>query len=87
MTTPLDEQLEKASPNPARALPDERRVAALLECLERCPERYRLVIELAQSGSDTDALARLLGIDVGSIYQVRRRARLWLQRCVEERVR
>jgi RNA polymerase sigma factor (sigma-70 family) len=87
VTTPLDEQLETANPNPARALPDGRRVAALLECLERCPERYRLVIELAQSGSDTNALARLLGIDVGSVYQVRRRARLWLQRCVEERVR
>lgn len=81
-TAALDDHLEAAAP---KALPvDERRIAALRSCLDQCPERYRVVIELAESGRDVHELAELLGIAEDSVYQVRHRARLWLQRCVGE---
>ena len=63
--------------------PGSRR-SALRECLERCPERYRVVIELGESGYDVTELAGVLGVAPESVYQIRRRARQWLQRCVTE---
>ena len=84
-TTTLDDAaVESANPDPRRSMADPARVAALRGCLERCPERYRIVIELGESGHDVDELSRVLGIAPESVYQVRHRARGWLQRCVNE---
>lgn len=83
-TSGLDDNAERGDPYERRPIPDEHRVAALRVCLEACPERYRLVIEFADRGRDVDDLADLLGIGRDSVYQVRHRARLWLQQCVEE---
>src|SRR5262245_60458493 len=47
---PLDEATyEVPVPDPARAMPDPARIAALRGCLSRCPDRYRVVIELGES--------------------------------------
>jgi RNA polymerase sigma factor (sigma-70 family) len=86
-TTHLDPEYNPVAPAPSRLAVDERRVAALRGCLDRCPERYRVVVELAESGHDVDELARLLGVEPESVYQIRHRARLWLQRCIGEAVR
>jgi RNA polymerase sigma factor (sigma-70 family) len=86
-TSSFEEGSEIGDPYERRPVPDAGRVQALVACLERCPERYRVVIELAESGRDTEELADLLGIERESVYQVRHRARLWLQRCVGETVR
>jgi RNA polymerase sigma factor (sigma-70 family) len=84
-TTALDPATHDiAGPDARRTTPDPVRVAAVRACLERCPERYRVVIELADRGRDVDDLAEILGIAPESVYQVRHRARLWLQRCIEE---
>jgi RNA polymerase sigma-70 factor (ECF subfamily) len=85
VTTPLDDAItETPDPDPTRSLPDPSRVTALRECLERCPERYRVVIELAETGHDVSELAAALGVAPDSVYQIRHRARQWLQRCVTE---
>jgi len=80
----LDPETDVAQADPQRLIPDPARIAALRACLERCPERYRVVIELADRGHDVDDLADELGIARDSVYQVRHRARIWLQRCIEE---
>lgn len=82
---PIDDATYEApAPNPGHALPDPARVAALRECLARCPERYRVVIELGESGYDVPELAGVLEVAPESVYQIRHRARQWLQRCVNE---
>ena len=84
-TTYLDPNThEMADADARRVLPDPARVAALQACLKRCPERYRVVIELGDRGRDVDDLADVLGIARESVYQVRHRARNWLQRCIAE---
>jgi RNA polymerase sigma factor (sigma-70 family) len=85
---PLDDATyEVPAPNPGRSLPDPARIAALRECLARCPDRYRVVIELGESGYDVPELAGVLEVVPESVYQIRRRARQWLQRCVNEALR
>jgi RNA polymerase sigma factor (sigma-70 family) len=82
---PLDEATyEVPRPDPARALPDPARIAALRECLDRCPDRYRVVIELGESGYDVAELAGVLEVAPETVYQIRHRARQWLQRCINE---
>lgn len=82
---PLDEATyEVPMPDPARAMPDPARIAALRRCLARCPDRYRVVIELGESGYDVPDLAGVLEVAPESVYQIRHRARQWLQRCVNE---
>jgi RNA polymerase sigma factor (sigma-70 family) len=85
-TSSLEESGAASDPYARSPVPDHRRIDALKNCLERCPERYRMVIELAEEGRDADELASILNIDRGSVYQVRHRARLWLQRCVREAI-
>lgn len=84
---PLDVEPEESDPYARLPVPDPRRVEALKVCLDRCPERYRVVIELGEEGRDVEELAAILGIDPGSVYQVRSRARKWLQTCIAETVR
>ena len=82
---PIDDATYEApAPNPDRALPDPARVVALRECLAQCPDRYRVVIELGESGYDVPELAGVLEVAPESVYQIRHRARQWLQRCVNE---
>lgn len=82
-----DATYEAPAPNPVRALPDPVRIAALRECLGRCPDRYRVVIELGENGYDVPELAGVLEVAPESVYQIRHRARQWLQRCVNEALR
>lgn len=79
----LGAEAERGNPYDVRPVPDQRRVGALKQCLEACPERYRMVVELAEEGRDVEELAAILEIDAGSVYQVRHRARSWLQACID----
>lgn len=81
-TDPLDEELAE---RPARqSQPDPRRVSALRKCLQGALPRDRLVMELTSDEATVDDLASILAIESGSVYQVQRRARLRLQRCIDE---
>lgn len=79
---PLDEELAE---RPLRqSQPDPRRVSALRNCLQGALPRDRLVMELTSDGATVDDLAAILAVESGSVYQVQRRARLRLRRCIEE---
>lgn len=79
---PLDEELAERQVRPSK--PDPRRVSALRKCLENAVPRDRLVMELTSDGATVNELASILAIESGSVYQVQRRARRRLQRCIEE---
>lgn len=81
-TDPIDE--DQAERPLRQSQPDPRRVGALRTCLENALPRDRLVMELTSDGASVDELASVLAIESGSVYQVQRRARLRLQRCIEE---
>jgi RNA polymerase sigma factor (sigma-70 family) len=82
----LEAGIDRANPHSPQSMPDRRRIDALKRCLASCPERYRVVIELGEEGRDVEELAAILAIEPGSVYQVRRRARQWLQACINEAV-
>jgi RNA polymerase sigma-70 factor (ECF subfamily) len=82
-TTPLDEGIHGEVGRPAESRPDQRRVDALKACLHEAPERYRVVLELADEGETTSEIALVFGIERDSVYQLQRRARLWMANCVK----
>ena len=66
--------------------PDMRRVGALIDCLRTLRERYRVVLELQQSGYDAKEIAGLLDVLEGSVYQIAKRARDAMRVCIEGRL-
>jgi RNA polymerase sigma-70 factor (ECF subfamily) len=61
-----------------------RRLSLLERCLERLPEaRRELLLQVYSPGCTTRAVAERLGKSEDSLYQLLRRLRLELKRCVE----
>jgi RNA polymerase sigma-70 factor (ECF subfamily) len=62
-----------------------RRLSLLERCLEKLPENRReLLLHVYSPGGTTRAVAELLGKSEDSLYQLLRRLRLDLKRCVEQ---
>lgn len=62
----------------------ERQMAALDGCLEKLPaERRELLLRCHAAGSTTREIARLTGRAEDALYQLLRRLRLELHRCIE----
>lgn len=66
--------------------PDERRIKALLDCLEGLKPRYRLTLDLQQHGYSANEMAPALGIKVGSVSQTLKRAKDMMAECVTGRL-
>lgn len=62
----------------------ERQMAALDDCLEKMPaERRELLLRCHAAGSSTREIARRTGRAEDALYQLLRRLRLELHRCIE----
>jgi RNA polymerase sigma-70 factor (ECF subfamily) len=62
-----------------------RRLSLLERCLEKLPENRReLLLQVYSPGCTTRAVAERLGKSEDSLYQLLRRLRLDLKRCVEQ---
>jgi RNA polymerase sigma-70 factor (ECF subfamily) len=72
----------------ADRLPDvERRMAALTDCFKQLPEKSRRVVHLRYAqGLAGTVVAKMLGDNVGAIYQRLARIHWALRPCVEERL-
>lgn len=80
-TEPLGDDVAAVSPT---TLPNPERIEAVRHCLVQAPARYRLMLELTDQGDSVAELAHAFDIAPESVHQLRRRARMWLARCVEE---
>lgn len=83
----LDEALvEKITSEAAEEAPVRgRRIAYLEACLRRLPDaRRELVMQVYEPGCSIKDLAAALGKSADGLYQLLRRIRLELKRCVEE---
>lgn len=84
----LDEDLvEKLTEEGAEEIPARsQRIIHLEACLKRLPEQRReLVMQAYEPGCSIKDLARELGKSKDGLYQLLRRIRLELKRCVEKR--
>lgn len=84
----LDEKLvEKLTEEGADEIPTRsRRIRHLEACLKQLPEtRRELVMEAYEPGSTMKSIAGRFGKSVDGLYQMLRRIRLELKRCVERR--
>ena len=82
----LDEKLvEKIVTEAEEEVSDHNRRLSLLEtCLNKLPEdRRKLMLQVYEPGNSTKDLAPTLGKSVDGLYQLLRRIRLELKRCVE----
>lgn len=84
--TTLDDGILADSLYKPDLVPDARRVGALAECLKTIRERYRMVLELQQSGYDAKEIAGVLDILEMSVYQIAKRARDAMRLCIEGRL-
>ena len=83
----LDEDLvEKMVSEAEEELPQSNRQLTLLErCLDKLPEqRRKLMLQVYEPGCSTKELAPKLGKSVDGLYQLLRRIRLELKRCVQQ---
>ncbi len=72
-----------ASPT-ARHVGDEEEVVRLRECIERAPERHRLVASAVLSSASAEEIGELLGIGKRSVYVIVKRTLTWLGDCVSK---
>ena len=83
----LDEDLVETMITEAQEeLPEGNRQLKLLErCLDKLPEQRRsLMLQAYQPGCSTKELAPKIGKSVDGLYQLLRRIRLELKRCVQQ---
>jgi RNA polymerase sigma factor (sigma-70 family) len=66
--------------------PDERRIKALLDCLEGLKPKYRLILDLQQHGYSASEMVPALGIKVSSVSQTLKRAKDMMAECVTGRL-
>lgn len=65
---------------------DSERVAALMDCVERLPERMRRVVRARLRGEAGERIAKALGLTRGAIYMIYLRANKNLKECLTQQL-
>lgn len=73
------------SDNPEQLCRDDEFRAVLQECMERLPEKQRLVFEMREfSGDETETICKALEVSTTNLHVLLHRARLALRGCLEK---
>ena len=65
---------------------NSERIAALMDCVERLPERMRRVIRARLRGEAGERIAKALGLTRGAIYMINLRANKNLKECLNQQL-